>query len=529
MGARSAKARQSLTETWGAPIYNGQGGTAFQDKVIGTQTVNVDGVNTTFVAARTWVQTADSSGWALVMRRYQYDNGGVCISTGPCSFVYPGAPSDADYFVPTAMKIVRKFEPTDGTHIYVLVTGYSPAPTYGNTDFRTVCFNGDMVLRWDQKFSAVVDSTPPISGPDEYAVDIDAIQSGPLVAAVTGNTYNGSNWDVQTVMYKVDNGKLLHSAIAASSSGGDDFAAGCRVFGASIGDWVTYVVATMSDGVPGNDVEAFRYEQAGGGPVSVGFKKYTQPGGQLRMNAMDGLHLGARDVAVGAGKVTGIDFSHMLLIKFDFNVATGPGWTTTFTSTPPSAGPQANEALAVKYYPTLNDDGSVGDLYAMAGYGKRDGGYGLDSLACLHEESVVGTAPALRWSAWLNNQLGDPTVDVFDTCTGLDMDENAAHLNDLDRGYHVYVIGQRPTTTTNLDWRVAVYTSENSTTPADPAQKGTSGSPLQVFGSATGLDVPLKVGLYGTLHNFVVAGNVYDGPITGDDVAAHRYQYTPLP
>lgn len=522
-------ARQpSLADVWqgqAPPVYNGGGGSTHEDHVIGSRTASVGNQKITYVAIRTWIVNDGSEGWGVAIRRYDFDTG-ACIENPNCSesFFFPTAPTATNYFYPTAMTEYQKPGAADEDHTYVLVTGYSKAPTYGNTDFRTVCWNSTLVPRWDVTTSLFLPARPTITGPDEYPVDIDA--EGGLVV-VTGNTHNRTDWDIHTVIHRFNDGHVLHAATEGAPGGGDEFAAGCRTFGFLGASSWSYVVGTENAGQMGNSVVACRYEADLMGGWTVQKRSYQASPGSLpsfRINAMDACHGDGRGFAVAAGRVAGIDASEMLLVKLDFNPGAA-GWGVSYSAIQPAINTQ-NEAFTVRCLPTIGfASPDVGDLYAIGGHGLRTGGYGIDSLMCLYEEAVPDQAPTLPWSAWLNRD--DSAIDVADRCTDIEIDATASGANEPD-GYRVYVIGQRPITLTDLDWRVAVYTSQPTAPSTNPALKGISGNTLEFGGTAAGADAPVHLNLIevvGTHHHVIVTGNVYNGPFSGLDALTRRLRY----
>lgn len=544
MGAEPVLGQSSIAEMWPVanpphpmwpPPYNGEGGAALGDSAVGTQTVNmkVDNVArpVTFVAGRTYIEGNWGGGWTLVIKRYDYATGD-CIGDASCSqsFLHPGQPSATDYFVPVAMKVVQETEHDEPEKTYVLVTGYSSAPDTGNTDFRTVCFNGNLVVRWDQKFTAPIALETALQV-DEYPVDL-SIWPGTNVACVTGNTFNGFNWDVVTVFHQISNGKAVNWEVEASTNG-NDLAAGCwnhMVMDQISGETgVAYVVATMNDGVMGNSLKAFKYRAVSGAWERFEIE-YPAPSEHsvVKANAMDGINDGVvRDYAVGVGRVSGVDTVYMLTVKFNFTSVSPPVWGAAYNAR--GQDPGYNEALAVTIHPTTEIPESFGDFIAVAGNGYRDSSRGRDSLVCLY------MGEDLRWSAWLNKEQNDPVVDIFDTCTGVAMDvKDASQVNDSN-GYRVYVMGQSPVAAGDVDWRVAVFTSQDTAEPETPTLKAVDGNAiLNLTGFPTGIDRPMKMQLNPPIagdsaHNFVVTGNVFNGTTNGDDIVTRKYRYTPAP
>ncbi len=238
------------------------------------------------------------------------------------------------------------------------------------------------------------------------------------------------------------------------------------------------------------------------------------------------------DFAFAAGKVAGIDQTHMLLAKFDFDGDTTPypygdaGYYTTFSNVYTQLDPPIEvrnaEALCIDY---KNSPG-VGALIALGGYSYRDPSHGNDAVVCLfHEDSG---APVLRWSAW-TKQSGT-AYNVHDVCSAVRMDPKLAGVSSLN-DFFVHAAGQFPTSSTDMNIRAAVFSSDDTgiTEPANPGQKSTSGDPVDVSGTASGGDIPRAMQLNpfpDIYHNFIVVGDVWNGSSPGFDILTRRFRYT---
>jgi hypothetical protein len=506
-------------------------------------------VPTVYVAAKTWVEADAGAGWCLTMLRYNYVTGAAIESP----YRYPAEPTATNYFVPTGMTVVTVAcegagdgsRPTD---IWLVVTGYSPAASYGNTDYHTVCFNGNLTVRWSHTYSrpGLINDVYPV---DEYAVAIDHASGvnyitssrDPVetqVAGVTGNTWNGSTWDMQTIFYDIfNNGQVL--GVVTSSTSNDDLACGIRMFGDSTGTYPnarSYVVGTQGASI-GNAIAAYRYTASSttaGSWVST-TRSLTVSGATLKANAMEGDYLSGTsgDFAFAAGRIAGIDQSHMLLAKFDFDGGTQNytygenGYYTSFSYEASSTAPRAGEALCIAHKRTE----SIGTLIALGGYSYRDSSHGNDSCVALFNES--SGQPVLRWSAWTKAGTSN-AYDVQDVCTALaidgDRDGGVASLDD----FFVHCAAQLPTSTTDMNLRAIVFSSDDDgVTAGDPGTKSSSGAPVDVSGTASGGDIPRHLELvnstvgFGDLaHNFIVAGDVWNGTTNGFDVLTRRFRFT---
>jgi hypothetical protein len=556
MGTENARA-QALSDYWLANstppgAYNGDGGTTYPDRAVASRSIFVrpdcftTAVPIVFAASRTWVQGESSdSGWCLTMLRYHYETGAMAENP----YRYPAEPSANNYFVPTAMTVVQHNCEGGGeasnADTWIIVTGYSRSVAYGNTDFHTVCFNGAMTVRWAHTYSrpGIILTAQGIVG--EYPVGIDFAHGNnytvdpsaeTVVVGITGNTWNGSNWDIQTIFYDVlNNGQIL--GVLTESTSADDLATGIRMFGDSTGDYpnpVSYVVGVRGTG-SGNAMTAFRYSAhlTSAGSWVRTEKSFTLGGADLRANAMNGdYEYGtAGDVAFGAGRIARIDQTHMLLVKFDFygdtqNHTYGEnGYYTSFSYEADPEAPRLGEALCMDYRRMTG----VGTLIALGGYSYRDSSHGHDSCIALFSES--SGQPVLRWSAWTKPGSSN-AFNVQDACTALRIapDQNGVStLND----FYIHATSQVPTSSTDMNLRAIVYTSSVSGDPEDPSSKASSGDPVDVSGTNSGGDIPRHLELIVEsmqaldpwAHNFIVVGDVWNGSTAGFDVLTRRFRF----
>jgi hypothetical protein len=501
--------------------------------------ISSSAVRTVFVAAKTWVQGQAGGGWAVAILKFNYETGAQIGTT----YMYPGDPSETNYFVPTGMTAFQDTEEALAANARIIVTGYSPGATYGNTDYHTICLNGNLTLMWAQPHSrpGAISGSPSV---DETPVAIDHhlgatnYSTDPPVATamvgITGNTWNGSNWDTQTVFHDVYIGGQVLGVITEDSEG-DDTACGIRMFAGESGDYpnpLSYVAGTRGTG----EIAAYRYsaDQQSAGAWVQDIRTLSISGATFTANAMSGKYVPgtAGDFAFAAGRIAGIDQTHMLLVKFDFygdtqNYTYGEnGYYTSFSWDGGSSAPRIGEALCMDF---LSTEG-VGTLIALGGYSYRDSSHGNDSVVCLfHENSGL---PVLRWSAWTKPGTSG-AYDVPDACSAVKIDGSYNGTGSLD-DFFVHVASQIPTGTTNMDLRAVVFSSNDDDTglvPADPSTKPSSGDPVDVSGSSAGGDIPRNIELnpFGFLdfsHNFIVVGDVWNGSTNGFDALTRRFRFT---
>jgi hypothetical protein len=498
---------------------------------------------TVFAASKTWVGSVSTGGWALTINRYDY-SGGDSMDLEP--LVYPAAPNATNYFVPVGMEVYHdacedaQSDEAIAANTWIVVTGYSPAPAYGTTDYHTVCFNGNLTFRWAHTYSRPGALSTELDEADEYPVDIELregvrylpnnVSFPTLIAGVTGNTWNGSDWDTQTVFYDVfNNGDIIQVITEASSGNLDDKACGIRMLVKSEGPYnniVAYVVGTQGESA-GNTLAAYRYTTSQSDPTLwvKDSRTLSLSGVTLKANAMDGDYVSgtAGDMALAAGQYATSTQSHMLLAKFDF--CGSAGYYTTFSYDGGGSSPRAGEALAMKYYHHMGTPSFI----ALAGYGYRNSSYGTDALVCLYQE--VSGSPVLRWTAWQN--LSDTAYNVHDVSSTVGIDaSHATGGNDPD-GYIVYVAGQVPTSSSDLNWRAVVFSTDDAgVTPGNPSTKSPWSNVVDISGSTSGGDLPRDLDLNPFSethavgeHNFIVIGDVWNGSTLGFDVALRRFRF----
>lgn len=557
-----AEARQVLEDAWAAnpAVYNGQGGSTYNELAVGSATVQVsfDGVNVvpvTYTAARTWVLGANGTPdhWAVVVNRYNHNTGEVYSSTG-CPFgkrEYPGADAGKQFFVPVAIKVIQTvgqsqqdyFSPQDTR---VIVTGYGKSLSApGNTDFRTLFFDGDLgdpapIAIFSAKMGTM-GAHPPLV--DEFPVGMDALVGGggtSAIIAVTGNTWSNASWQIATVFYDV-NGVQQFANVQGSSSD-PDMAAGISLGGSTD---AAIVIGTMNVNAIGNSIKAFRYAIPGAGgqwlAPTVATLTVSDPGATLSANAMTARINGFSDLGVVAGRLAGIDSSYMLLGTFNFRPNPNSPTVDFTTFAPPPPNPSlpavAATANAVAITTGLIDPQNPHTLFAVAGSGWRGAAYGMDSLVCLFDD--VGAPLHLRWSSWMNQN--DTPYAMDDSCYGVAID-SVSLTTDIDK-FYVYAAGQQ-SNGTDLDWKISAYSSvmPNGADPANPFDKSAYASTLVYSGSVATpspfssdfVEVPISLvpslnlegGTTGPrYHNFVITGNIYNGTTPGADQLTRRVRF----
>lgn len=506
-------------------MYDGQGASSFPDLAVGSATAVVDSTPTVFAAGKTWIAASGSSPahWAVVINRYHFID---AVPVGS-PFIYPATVGSADFFVPVAIKILQTHEGgDDASNTFVVVTGYKPAGQHGATDMRTVCFTGDLgQVLWDKPFSKKLpaNSNHPPHYPDEYPVGMDAQIGGVYdgVVGITGNTWNGTDWDIATAFYEINGGSTIKTDFQGTV-GANDLSAGISMRGAN---QIGFVVGTLNDGVSGNTLRAFRYDMFIPQPDT---RSLSITGATLKANAMTGIATADlfSNQAVAAGKATGVDGVYMLLSRFDFH----SGGVADYSM---FAGPLVGqtsysmaEGKCIGLAANSDQNASHTEFYAVGGLAYRDANHGTDALVCLFDNST--SSPHLRWSSWLNQ---NETGNITDICTRVAVDSEPSAT--ADNQFYVYAVGQVPDGT-DLNWRVAAYKT------AEPSSPGVPSNPLDTIpwsnllaftGSVSGFDIPLSIELnpipWNPYHNFIVTGNVYNGTTHGDDILTRRFLFTP--
>jgi len=543
-GVECAQAQQ-LSDLWAtnAAIYDGQGGSTYTDRAVGSVTAYVDfpvgAIPVTYAAARTWVLGTNGAvdHWAVVLNRYNYETGLLeaagesGVGGGNSRVVYPAADGGRQYFVPVAIKVVHT-TPDGGSdfgpaNYKIIVTGYAPSTSGSRgpkTEFRTLWFNGNLDLEKMVSFFASV--AAPVNAPavDQFPVGMDAETGGPgtnALIGVTGNVWNGSNWDIATVFYDVL-GRELNSNIQGTA-GVADMAAGISLGGSPLG---AFVAGTLNANTIGNTIGGYWYT------AQPYLTPWTAPkalplsvaGATLSANAVTARISTGSQLGVVAGKMSGIDSSYMLLSKFEFVGAGSVNYTAFGPPADPGSGVINASANAVSIATGLIVENDPHTLFAIAGSGWRGAAYGMDSLVCLFDD--VGAPFHLRWSSWMNRD--DTAHAMDDRCYSVAID-SVVMTTEIDK-FYVYATGQ-VSNGTDLDWRATVYSSAAviGQDPTDPAIKtpydnstlGFSGNtPTPSPFSSDLVEVPISLvpslnlegGSAGPrYHNFVVTGNIYNG------------------
>lgn len=552
-GIGSRAQAQVLSDWWAdaacqscAPpaTHTGTGGSVHEDKVIELRRMNLRATcqspSTTpaiVVAARTWVDSASGGGWALTILKYHYETGQLLEPP----FVWPASPSSTNYFVPTAMEAFQdqcgNGEP-DGTTdaARILVTGYTRATSFGNTDYLTVCWNGSLgIPEWSKKYSrpGAILTFPGLV--DEEPVDIDCqlgmsyhkVMEPGRIVAVTGHSSSGSSWDIHTVFYDAKYGEEMDVKVETAGAGNQYKACGVKLH--MDGDGVypncrAHVVGTLSvGGQSWTEINAFSYPASQTNPGT--WWQFTpvvlRTGAHLQANAMTSFFHAPTDIeyVFVAGRSAGVDESQMLLAKLSF-VQSVPSWHTLFSPTSLPGTPRVGEAFALDY---LHVDGGT-SLIALGGTTYRSSAHGLDSIACLYDDG--SSAPSLRWSAWQNRL--DTAFPLADAVRSVRIGYSATTVG----RWLVYVAGEVATSAADLDIRGVVFDSNATTPPSDPDAKLSFGNTIECGGSVVGGDSPRTFLLDpywpGTLpahHNIVLVGNAWNGAATGSDILTRRLRF----